>query len=350
MIGNILQNKWVLIFSAAFSVTLLVNFPRLMIMFGPNEIIRMLGVTWGDFVLRAIAMFGYAWVLLCYNLLWKERWTPQSSGWWKLLRGSINFLILFGGVLFLVLLENVVFPENFTRRRVFFLGLASYIVVQFILWLIVRVIRLQLQQQQDQLEKEQARQQALAHQLDALRNQINPHFLFNTLGSLTVLIRQQSDRALPFVDKLSWLLRATLQRGGEHFMTLADELAYLDSYLFLQKERFGEKLKVTIRIPEAWQQAEIPSFSLQLLVENAIKHNIASRNQPLVIEIYTENAYLVVKNPLQKRLDTPQSTGTGLANLSARFKLLKKRAIEIHQDDGFFTVRLPILSPSSHET
>jgi LytS/YehU family sensor histidine kinase len=197
------------------------------------------------------------------------------------------------------------------------------------------------------LEKEQAKQKALHHQLQALRTQINPHFLFNALNSLNALIRQKSENASTFVDKLSWLLRSTLQRSDKDFISLQDELEYLEAYIFLQKERFGEKFNVDVRIPEEWKKEMIPSFSLQLLVENAIKHNVASKQNPLLVEIYPKEGFLIVKNKIQERRDGLESTGTGLSNLSTRFQLLKKRTIQIQNDEQYFSVKLPVIENES---
>ena len=183
--------------------------------------------------------------------------------------------------------------------------------------------------------------------MQALRTQINPHFLFNALNSLNALIRQKSDKASTFVDKLSLLLRSTLQRSDKDFITIQDELDYLETYIYLQKERFGDKFSVDIQIPKEWTKELIPSFSLQLLVENAIKHNVISKKQPLSVEIYTEGNYLVVRNLLHKRRDSVESTGTGLSNLSTRFNLLKKRRIQTIKSKEYFSVKLPILNDES---
>ena len=225
--------------------------------------------------------------------------------------------------------------------------LFSYLIVHVILFLVARLVNLNVQYQQNIIEKEQAKQKALQHQLQALRSQINPHFLFNALNSLNALIRQKSDKASTFVDKLSLLLRSTLQRSDKDFITIQDELDYLETYIYLQKERFGDKFSVDIQIPEEWTKELIPSFSLQLLVENAIKHNVISKKQPLSVEIYTKGNYLVVRNLLQERRDLLEGTGTGLSNLSTRFNLLKKRRIQIIKDKEYFSVKLPILNDES---
>lgn len=229
------------------------------------------------------------------------------------------------------------------KEQVFMITLTHYIIVHPILLLLASFINLNFKQQQLILEKEQAKQSALQHQLEALRSQINPHFFFNALNSLTVLIRTKSNRALPFVEQLSWLLRATLLRSEDDFITIENELEYLESYVFLQKERFGEKFNVNVQIPEHWKKELIPSFSLQLLAENAIKHNIVSKNQPLLLEIYLKDEFLIIKNQINKRRDVTKGTGMGLLNLSTRFKILKKKDIQINQDENYFIVKLPIL-------
>jgi len=139
------------------------------------------------------------------------------------------------------------------------------------------------------------------------------------------------------------LLRATLQQSDKDYISLEEELDYLEAYVFLQKERFGEKLDVEITIPNELKKTSIPSFSLQLLVENAIKHNVVSKKKPLKVNIYIEDKYLMVSNPLQKRSDAVESIGKGLSGLSTRFQLLKKEDILIEKNDVLFLVKLPIL-------
>ena len=341
-----LKNKTRIILLGALAVTVLMNFQRIIIaLVDNNEIASAFGLTLGMLIIRMIIMFGYACLLLSFNILWKKRWAISSSTR-RALNVVINFGIFMLGVVVSTAVKNHLVADftNLEPRKLFLATVINYLIVHPVLILLARFINLSIQQQQDLLEKEQTKQKALHHQLQALRAQINPHFLFNALNSLTVLIRQQSARALPFVDQLSWLLRSTLQRSEEDFITIEDELEYLESYVFLQKERFGEKFKVDIRIPENWKKELIPSFSLQLLAENAIKHNIVSKAQPLLVEIYPQNELLIIRNLIQKRRDAPESIGTGLTNLSARFRLLKRRNIEIVQDEQFFTVQLPILT------
>ncbi|MEL6848789.1 MAG: histidine kinase [Bacteroidota bacterium] len=341
------KSKIIIIFLGALSVTLLLNFQRMVIAIQGNSLSSSLGLTKEVLIFRMILMFGYACLLLGVNLSWKNNWFPAPSVRQKLSLVAVNSGILLLGIIVAIALKLQHSSAVYEQKQIIFATVINYLVVHPILLLLARFINLTFKQQQNLLEKEQAKQKALQHQLAAIRSQINPHFLFNSLDSLTALIREQSDRALAFVDQLSWLLRSTLQRSNEDFLPLAEEWEYLESYIFLQKERFGEKFKVDIRIPDDWKKESVPSFSLQLLVENAIKHNIASSKQPLMVEIFPENEQLKVRNRIQKRGDAPVSTGTGLANLSVRFRMLKKRDIQILQDEHFFTVSLPI---KSHES
>ncbi len=319
------------------------NFQRLVIALADNSLAASFGLTMRILILRMIIMFCYACLLLSFNLLWKDKGFSYSSGKKKLFNIVINWGIFVSGVIASTILKlNMVTNTLLEARYLFGSTLINYLIIHPVLLLLARFINLYFQQQQNLLEKEQAKQKALQHQLEALRTQINPHFLFNALNSLTALIRQKSDRALPFVDQLSWLLRSTLQRSEEDLITIQQELEYLESYFFLQKERFGEKLEIEIGIPEIWKKKLIPSFSLQLLVENAIKHNVISKKQSLLIEILPEREHLIIRNQIQKRREAFQHTGTGLINLSARFKLLKKRDIQIFQDEHYFIVKLPI--------
>jgi len=340
---KVLRRKSRLILISALTVSTLISVPRILISIHRPEIAEQLGLSLGDTTLRFAVVFCFAWLVLSFNLLWKRKFQNQPIRNITTTDIAINIVILLIGATVLTISRQIYSPEFLDKRELFFSSLISYFIIQLNLLLIARVVNLNLEYQKDIFEKEQIKQRALQHQLQALRTQVNPHFLFNALNSLNALIRQKSDNALTFVDKLSYLLRSTLQQSDEDFITLKDELDYLDAYIFLQKERFGEKFEVRINIPQDWQTQMIPSFSLQLLIENSIKHNVISKRQPLEVEVYQEDHFLVVKNPIQIRKDNIESTGTGLGNLSTRFSLLKKRKIEIINDGEYFIVKLPIL-------
>jgi len=336
--------KTQIIILGALAITILMNFQRVILVWVDQEgVASEFGVNIQAVLLRMLFFFMYSYLLLTFNIIWKNKKEAPLIG-----RKAFNIIINFGIFLLGVIITTTVMVNflsgSFEKKHVLAIVTTDFLIVYPILLLKARFINLSFQQQQTILEKEQAKQSALQHQLEALRSQINPHFLFNALNSLTVLIRNKSDRALPFVDQLSWLLRATLLRSEDDFITIQNELEYLESYIFLQKERFGEKFKVDIQVPENWKKELIPSFSLQLLAENAINHNVVSTNQPLLLEFYPNGEYLIIRNQIHKRREATEGTGLGLLNLSLRFKLLKKRDIQIHQDSTYFTVKLPILT------
>lgn len=343
-----LKNKTQIIIPGALAITSLMHFQRVIMVLADREgFAANIGVTIEALILRMLFFFVYACLLLSFNIIWKDKWHPPRLG-----RKAFNITTNFGLFLLGVIITTIVMANflsgSLENKQVFAIITTDFLIVHPILLLLARFTNLSFQQQQIILEKEQAKQSALQHQLEALRSQINPHFLFNALNSLTVLIRNKSDRALPFVDQLSWLLRATLLRSEDDFITIQNELEYLESYIFLQKERFGEKFKVDVQIPENWKKELIPSFSLQLLAENAIKHNVVSTNQPLLLEVYPNGEYLIIRNQIHKRRDATEGTGLGLLNLSLRFKLIKKRDIQINQEENYFSVKLPILKDEGY--
>jgi len=335
------KNK--VIVSGALAVSLLLNLPRVLIMLNRRDLAENFDFTYSEIVLRIVMMFCFSWTVLSYNINWKTKLksrTPQNA---ILTDVFINAFLLLAGVTSLTFFKQFTADYIIDAKSHFFVAFFIYLVVLVILLLLSWLVNLTTQHQQSIIEKEQAKRKALHHQLEALRAQVNPHFLFNTLNSLNTLIRQKSDKASVFVDKLSLLLRATLQQSDKDYITLQEELEYVNAYVFLQKERFGEKLNIEISIPEDWKKETIPSFSLQLLVENAIKHNVVSHKQPLKVDVYTESEFLIVSNPIQKRSDSVESIGKGLSNLSTRFQLLKKEDIQIVKNENLFLVKLPIL-------
>lgn len=342
-----LKNKTQITLFGALAITILLHFQRVVLVVVDSQgLASNYGMSIEAIVLRMFLFFCYSYLLLSFNILYKDRWQPSllRKNTFILLSNFGQFIL--GAVIISFIMARFM-SGPLQNVQVLAIITTDLLIVHPILLLLARFTNLSFQQQQIILEKEQAKQSALQHQLEALRSQINPHFLFNALNSLTVLIRNKSDRALSFVDQLSWLLRATLLRSEDDFVTIQNELEYLHSYIFLQKERFGEKFVVDIQIPDEWKGEFIPSFSLQMLAENAIKHNVVSTNQPLVLEIYPEGFYLLIRNQVHKRRDLTEGTGLGLLNLSLRFKLLKRREIQIAQDEQYFTVKLPILNNES---
>ncbi len=194
------------------------------------------------------------------------------------------------------------------------------------------------------VEAERLRRENTLAQLESLRSQVNPHFLFNSLNTLVYLIPEAPDRAVRFVEQLSRVYRYILEIRDEELVPLEKELEFLDACLHLVKERFRDNLQIKASIlPEA-RHRQLPPLSLQMLLENAIKHNIISRDQPLTIEIETPNSrQIVIRNNLQRKSSTQPSTRLGLSNIRHRYAFFTTEVPRIIQTDDYFSVHLPLL-------
>lgn len=196
------------------------------------------------------------------------------------------------------------------------------------------------------IESEELKRQKLQSQFDALKSQVNPHFLFNSLNALTTLIIEDQKLAVEFVNRLANVYRYILQNQYSQLVSLQDELDFIDAFVFLQKIRFGENLKVNINIPGQYKNKLIAPLSLQMLVENSIKHNVVSAERNLTIDIYVDKDALVVKNNMQKKNHSNGSIGIGLENIKQRYEIIAQRNVEINSDADYFTVKIPLLSIS----
>ena len=192
-------------------------------------------------------------------------------------------------------------------------------------------------------EKESLKREALHSQLNAIKTQINPHFLFNNLNTLSAIIPDNQQQAVDFVQQLSKVYRHILEVKDEEHISLEVELNVMRSYSFLLKTRFEDNINISIRIPRAYYLFQIPPLCLQLMMENAIKHNIISTEKPLFIEIYVEDDFLFFKNNLQMKLQPVESTGIGLNNIKNRIKLLTDKPVQILKTDTDFSVIIPLL-------
>lgn len=193
-------------------------------------------------------------------------------------------------------------------------------------------------QQQTALDKER-----LQSQLASLKQQINPHFLFNSLNSLSSLIATNPDRAEEFVEEMSRVYRYLLQSNESELTSLSKELAFINSYILLLQTRFGEGIQTHIHIDESLLHRHIPPMTLQLLIENAVKHNITDRDKPLTLEIYNSGENLVISNNIQAKTKLMPSTGIGLKNIREKYRLLNQPEVEIIQTDILFTVIIPLI-------
>lgn len=182
----------------------------------------------------------------------------------------------------------------------------------------------------------------LKNQYNALKNQTDPHFLFNSLNTLNGLIGYDDERAREYVHQLSAVFRYTMQ--DRTIIKVSEELQFTESYIYLMKIRYNDGLHVHIKHHELYQDAYILPFGLQILIENAIKHNVISRKDPLCIVIEaTPNNTIRVENNLQPKQGEKNTTGLGLANLNERYRLMFGKEIEIYSNDTMFAVEVPLI-------
>ena len=194
------------------------------------------------------------------------------------------------------------------------------------------------------LEKEAAKQAQIHSELESLRNQVNPHFLFNSMNTLMNLVMEDQKIAVSFLRKLSKVYRYVLENREDELISLQKELDFIYSYVFLQKERFKENFDVAFDIPDNYLSHQIIPLSLQILFENVIKHNIASRKKPLRIKVFIANDKLIVQNNLQRKEQVMYSTKIGLENIKTRYQYFTKETVQIEETDAHFMVHIPLIA------
>ena len=229
------------------------------------------------------------------------------------------------------------FHNEFIYRNFFVSGLVIGCVL---------IIRLINQKQSVQIENETLKSEALQRQFESLKNQLSPHFLFNSLTALKTLINESPEIAQDYVNNLSKALRYTLQSNEKQLVTLKEEMDFTESYLFLIKMRFDTNLTVVIQTDEKYMIYRLPPLTVQTLVENAVKHNEVSKRKPLTLTIKTtESPSLIVMNTIHEKITAEDGTGIGLPNLSKQFQLLLGKDITISHENNEFRVEVPLIKP-----
>ena len=245
-------------------------------------------------------------------------------------------------------LQDTEIKKNVTWRYILALITILCLIIIFILYrnykLKQRANQL-LSLEKDQLEKQnlQLENENILVQFETLRNQVSPHFLFNSLNALSSLIKTDQKKAVEFTNLFSKIFRNTLELKERHLITLADELQHVNAYLQLQKMRFNENLIVESKIDAEVLERYLPPFSLQMVIENAVKHNIISSEEPLQISIANSADYLIVTNNLQQRTYVEDSTKTGLKNIISRYRYITELLPVFEVRNNKFVVELPLL-------
>ncbi|MGN6491240.1 MAG: sensor histidine kinase [Agriterribacter sp.] len=188
------------------------------------------------------------------------------------------------------------------------------------------------------------RELSIRQEFDMLKSQVNPHFLFNCFNTLSSLISEDKEKAEVFLNELSKVYRYLLRNNEDGVSTLENEIKFIESYYKLLQTRHGDAIQLNVEIDKRYEPYLLPSLSLQLLVENVVKHNSLSKNYPLVIDIFTvAGNKLIVNNNLRRRVKKISGTRVGLENIKAKYHLLGKKGFQVIEDEKNFTVVLPLI-------
>jgi len=228
-------------------------------------------------------------------------------------------------------------PIDFFRANV-----ASITIIALV-WAIYESIYMYARWKDSIVEQERLHSQFIQSQLEGLKSQVNPHFLFNSLNTLAYIIPEDSTKAVKFVEKLAKVYRYILEIQDRRLIPLHEELAFLESYVFLHQERFGKNLQVKLKVSEEARHNLIVPLSLQILFENAFKHNIISNEHPLTVSLVATTTKLTICNNLQRRNSNGESTKIGLANIQNRYVYFTDQPVVIEETDTIFSVTIPLI-------
>jgi LytS/YehU family sensor histidine kinase len=235
------------------------------------------------------------------------------------------------------------FNSQFDTLTDFVQVLSSALILDLIIITICYLVHMYIVSHQ-RLREEREQKHRSEYQYERLKQQINPHFLFNSLGILDYLVQeQQTDRARAFIHKLAGMYRYMLSNDQKPLVKLSEELDFTGKYIDLIKERFTEGVVTVVDIPDHMYDSCVVPCALQLLVENATKHNVVSPDMPLTITIRIEGEWIVVRNNLQERTHGQPSTYLGLENIRRQYQDITGQNIVVEKSESEFIVKLPII-------
>lgn len=284
---------------------------------------------------------GFSWILLFKGNSYLADAVSLKMSWleYPVRRVVIGLLVTVAYTTLVMYLLNALYLQTFDIK----FGNSGLYTIAFtvVISLVMHGRAFLLGWRQSAIDAERLQKENIAARYENLKSQVNPHFLFNTLNVLSNLVYEDQDKAVRFIKHLSEVYRYVLDTHNLEVVTLEEEEKFLNAFLYLQQMRFGDKLIIDNRLQGV--QSMVPPLVLQMLVENAIKHNVVSEENPLTIRLYTHDGYLVVENNFQKKMVLPEeSTGLGLENIRHRYAFLSKLPVEVIQNDNFI-VKLPIL-------
>ena len=281
-------------------------------------------------------------------LFLKANFRMSSKEYYKAVLALYGFIILYTsfiatGGLFLWLNFS---KEDYASYGKIFPAVIIIVIAALFIANLYEMFYLKAQQQDIEKRAEQLNIAKTHAELVALKNQIDPHFLFNSLNTLSYLISSDPQNARLYNDTLAKVYRYILVSRERNLVSAADELEFLSNFFYLLKIRFDKAVNMVIEIKSmSTEEVFLPPISLQILLENAIKHNEVSCTNPLLINVILSSNYIIIRNRIIKKSYEQPSTGTGLHNLDNRYKLLTGKNIIVYKNNDYFTVKLPIIYP-----
>jgi len=288
----------------------------------------------------SVCLLVYTFIL--FNYSWKNKFIKDDLKGWKKniynIAANLLFYILFA---IIALLVSKVFLVDYGRYSFIFL-LSKYSFAAITAIIISSVLISYKNSKWNEKLIAQLKLEKRNSELQGLKEQLSPHFFFNTLNTLSSLIRtgNKSD-SLEFVDSLSDVYRYILDSQTNDTVKISEEIDFVKSYIFLLKKRFGNSIEYSIDINSQMTDKYIPALSIQILIENAVKHNVFSERQPLIIRIEQQISSIIVTNNIHSKSNS-EGHGIGLSNLNKRIQLLAGKEIIIHSDQSTFSVSIPI--------
>ena len=306
--------------------------------------------------LRLVKVFGY-YVMYSFPLTLvnssffnylNERVVWNRFKKYRLAIGFFGSIIITIGTVFLirifhrVVLDGASYNEFLATESIVFYF--TSLIITIVASLFFHAFYFYQQLQKNKIKEQKVIAGTASAKFDALKNQLDPHFLFNSLNVLTSLIDENPESAQKFTTALSKVYRYVLEQKNKDLVTVDEELAFAKTYMSLLKMRFEDSIIFEIPEQASNPESKVVPLSLQLLLENAVKHNMVTTNKPLHIKIYESNGLLIVENNLQPKQIVKKSSGVGLDNIRQRYELLTDRKVNINQQADSFAVAIPMLT------
>lgn len=301
-------------------------------------------------LLRGVLLSLIAGFLLVYPDLFIIRYLNKIASWSQktMKRIIIQFgfaitISLFVSVAF-TLFANALIPYSEDLKGVLVNNALIFSVLNVFVMAILEGWIFYSQSKQSEQNAKELQEELSQIKFEVLKSQINPHFLFNSLNVLSGLINKDAGKAQQFIDEFSHIYRYVLESIEKSVVTLERELDFMRSYLFLQQIRYGNDLSYSLNIPSDLLKMLLPPLSLQVVLENAIKHNIISDTKPLEIEVHSKDNHLVVKNIIQPKISMVNSTGLGLKNLEKRYAMICSEKPLFLVEKDYYIAKLPLIN------